>query len=273
MGVANTTKAALPPVSSDRAEAATHLRILSHTDWVEKIVLHLKQEAIERGVCDEHGACRLVIAMTEAITNAIVHGNYELDSAIKERGPDAFHEALEARSTDHRFAGRVVEIRADYEESACVWTISDQGRGFDVDAALQKLDSDDPGVILSSGRGISIMKAFLDDVRWLDHGRTIRLAIGEQASHERRVHDRKRYTYPLGLRWDGVKGEAIGCDLSAGGVAFITEFALEPQTPVTIDLIHGVSPRQLTGKVVRHRHVAGPFHHIAVQFDRLQDDL
>ena len=235
--------------------------------------MHLRWEALERGVCDQQGASRLVIAMTEAITNAIVHGNYELASEIKERDGNLFRELLEARSADPVYCGRTVEIHANYHGSSCVWTISDQGRGFDVDAALKRLESDDPETILSSGRGISIMKAFLDDVQWRDHGRTIRLALGEQASHERRQHNRSRYTYPLKLRWDGTQDEAIGCALSAGGIAFVTEFPLEPQTRVTIDVIHGVSPRQVTGRVVRYRHVAGHFHHVAVHFDHLQDDL
>lgn len=273
MHVASMTGADTRSASDARGDAATHLRILSHTDWVEKIVLQLRWEALQHGVCDEQGASRLVIAMTEAVTNAIVHGNYELDSAIKNRDAHAFRELLEARSADHRYSGRTVDIQAKYNGPSCVWTISDQGRGFDVDAALEKLDSDDPETLLSSGRGIAIMKAFLDDVQWLDHGRTIRLAMGEPATRERRKHERKHYTYPLGLRWDGTRGQAIGCDLSAGGIAFVTEFALEPHTPVVIDLIHGVAPRQITGKVARHRHVAGHFHHVAVHFDQPQDDL
>ncbi|MFW5682655.1 MAG: ATP-binding protein [Phycisphaeraceae bacterium] len=273
MVAANTAGAAPPSAACIGVQAATHLRILSHADWVEKIVMQLRWEALQHGVCDEQGASRLVIAMTEAITNAIVHGNYELDSAIKNQDPHAFRELLEARGADHRYSGRTVEIQATYNGPSCVWTISDQGSGFDVEAALKKLQSDDPEAILSSGRGIAIMKAFLDEVRWLDHGRTIRLALGEPATHERRQQERSQYTYPLGLRWDATRAQAIACDLSAGGIAFITEFALEPRTPVTIDLIHGVSPRQLTGKVARHRHVAGHFHHVAVHFDQPQDDL
>lgn len=211
--------------------------------------------------------------LTEAITNAIVHGNYELDSGLKEQSHGAFREALEERSRQYTYAGRVVDIRVDYDEEASVWTISDQGKGFAFEKVLKKLESDDPEVILSSGRGIAIMRAFLDEVRWLNDGRTIQLKISQKHGEERRQYERQSYTYSIRVEWDGRTEQAIGCDLSAGGMAFVTEFPIEPGTAVTVHLLQGVSPRALPGKVVRQSHVAGAFYHVGVQFDRLQDDL
>lgn len=248
----------------------THLRILSRPEWVETIVLTLKKRAMESGACDVHTANRLVVALTEAITNAIVHGNFGLDSSLKEE-PGAFKRALDEKMDDLESVSRLVDIRMDFEPGRCVWTVTDQGTGFDVNGLLKRLDSDDPQIVLSSGRGVSIMRAFVDEVSWEDGGRRVRLAIdlGEREDH--RQSTRRRYTAPVAVRIGngGCDPRAgIARDLSRTGIAFVTEYEI----PVGVNVEVTLDTRRrdsnvISGRTVRCGYLAGDFHDIAVQFD------
>ena len=103
---------------------------------------------------------------------------------MKEQGDSAFAQALAQRASDPEFSGRKVDIVVDYDGDACRWIITDEGPGFDVDRVLARCLSDDPEILLSSGRGILMMKSFLDDVRFALGGRRVVLSM-ERNSGER----------------------------------------------------------------------------------------
>ena len=91
------------------------------------------------------------MAVREAITNAIVHGNRE-------------DEAKE------------VEVTFNCLEHELEIEVKDQGKGFD---PADVPDPTDPANILkTSGRGIFLMRSFMDEVKWLmrpDGGTTVRM--------------------------------------------------------------------------------------------------
>jgi len=268
--VAPTARAdAAPP--ADHA-AAEHLRLLSRPDWVEPVVLYLKRKALEAGV-DESAANRLVVAMTEAVTNAIVHGNFALSSALKQQGDGAFKQALDHCADDPDLVGRVVDIQAEYSPEHCTWTITDEGAGFDVAQALARLESDDPMELLASGRGISIIKAFVDQVQWSEGGRRIELTIDMARGRERRQAERVRYTETVQVQCEQADADlnAMARDLSETGIAFVCEQPLPVDAAVTVTL-DATRPeaRPVTGRIVRCGKLAGPYHDVAVQFHERQ---
>jgi len=87
----------------------------------------------------------------EALTNAVVHGNLELASDLKERDDDTFARALAERTADPHFCERNVLIEVDHNEDRCCWTFTDEGRGFDYRCYLER-EPDEESLWLSSGR-------------------------------------------------------------------------------------------------------------------------
>lgn len=83
-------------------------------------------------------------------------------------------------------ASRTVDIVVEFDGNVCRWVITDQGKGFDVERILARCLSDDPEVLLSSGRGILMMKSFLDDVRFELDGRRVILSLSRYSGEERR---------------------------------------------------------------------------------------
>src|SRR5437016_6876311 len=102
-----------------------------------------------------------MVALHEALSNSIIHGNLEMTSELKERNDASFAELLAHRVADPALAARPLEILVDYNGQHCRWILTDQGRGFDVERVLQRSQSDDPALALASGRGIVIMQSFL----------------------------------------------------------------------------------------------------------------
>lgn len=211
-----------------RAER-THLAIPSLPSWIEPTIEFLRQRAVLAGVCSETRSGKLMIALHEALTNAVVHGNLGISSALKEQAMDAFAEALAQRAADPVLCAREVDIVIDYDGAACQWIITDQGAGFDVDKVLARCTSDDPDLLLSSGRGIRMMKSFLDDVRYELNGRRVVLRLWRGSAQEKRRDSRVPLAAPFKVTPVGPDGapawsqtyDALSRDLSESGVALL----------------------------------------------------
>jgi hypothetical protein len=114
-----------------------------------------------------------------------VHGNLEISSDLKELENNAFIETLARRSADPYFHLRTVNIEVNYDGSRCEWSIWDQGQGFDVERVLARFGSQE-FIELASGRGILLMRTFMDEVRYEDGGRRLILVMEQDSGNERR---------------------------------------------------------------------------------------
>jgi serine/threonine-protein kinase RsbW len=88
------------------------------------------------------------LALEEALCNAIKHGN----------------------GMDRR---KVVEVDCDIDADRAVLTVTDQGRGFD--PASVPDPTADENLEKPTGRGIMLMRAFMDEVRFTERGNQVRM--------------------------------------------------------------------------------------------------
>jgi anti-sigma regulatory factor (Ser/Thr protein kinase)/c-di-GMP-binding flagellar brake protein YcgR len=222
---------AAPAVPAQVHSEHTHLVVPGLPHWIEPTVEHLRQRAIQCGACQESRAGKLMVALLEAMSNAVIHGNLELGSELKERGDDSFARALAEHASDPRLAERSVDIQVAYDGETCHWIITDEGQGFDVARILERCLSDDPEVLLASGRGILMMTSFLDGIRYELGGRQVILTLKRHSGEEKRRHPR----VPLNLAFrvapvqaDGTPdwaaaNDAVSRDFSRGGVTLLQE--------------------------------------------------
>jgi len=114
------------------------------------------------------------IALSEALANAMIHGNLEIASELKRKDRAGFDRLIEERQNDPRYAERVVELEAKESPWRIEYVIRDQGGGFDVKSLP---DPRRPENLLSlSGRGILLMCAFMDEVTFNANGNQVTLA-------------------------------------------------------------------------------------------------
>ena len=109
------------------------------------------------------------LCLHEAMVNAVIHGNLEIPSSIKDESPDEFERLLREREAEPRYAERRVDIRCEVTTEQLSFEIRDEGKGFEP----QKLQFSDPALMIPSGRGILIISAFMDNVFWNESGNRI----------------------------------------------------------------------------------------------------
>ncbi|MCI0456328.1 MAG: PilZ domain-containing protein [Gemmataceae bacterium] len=250
-----------------------HLRLPSRPDWIEPAVEYLKLRAVLCGACHESRSGKLMVALHEALSNAVVHGNLELSSELKERGDDSFARELAVRTADPALAARRVDVHVDYDGERCLWTIIDQGKGFDVQATLSCLESDDPEILLASGRGILMMRSFLDEIRYEDGGRRCLLTLLRGSGIEKRQHARAALQHPLrvvpirrdgSIDWDAAY-EAVSKNLSAEGMALL-QARLATSDRILIGLGGDEEPLYVPVEVRHCRNVGGDVVEVGCRF-------
>lgn len=220
---------ATPNLPSMVLSERTELSFPSFPHWIEALVEYLRQKAILSGACEETRARKLMLALHEAFSNAIVHGNLEVSSELKEHDDNSFAEALAQRAADPNYSRRTVEIVIDCEAERCRWIITNEGPGFDVDAVMKKKASDDPEVVLASGRGMLIMSSFLDGMAYEMGGRRLVLTLRRESGAEKRRRERVPSVQAVqvvpilpdgAVDWDAAYA-AVSRDFSHGGMALL----------------------------------------------------
>ncbi len=144
----------------------------------------------------------------------------------KAGGRRRFARALAVRAADPHYVSRVVEISVDFDGSRCEWTLTDQGKGFDFDRVNQCEPASEADLLRPSGRGILMMRALMDEVRYDAGGRRVILTLrrrGEEQRHQARIEGQiPVQVAPIRLDgsidWQAAQ-EAISRNLSLGGMA------------------------------------------------------
>ena len=130
------------------------------------LVQHLRRELGRLQWCDPTELMRIGVALDEAITNAIHHGNLEVDSGLREVSQEGFLELVETRRQQQPYSDRRVHLRATVTPAEARYIITDEGPGFD---PAQLPDPDDPANLERlSGRGLLLIRAFMDEVHHND---------------------------------------------------------------------------------------------------------
>jgi DNA-binding NarL/FixJ family response regulator len=139
------------------------------------IVQMFQENVTGMGICDETTCIRLGIALEEAILNAMYHGNLEVSSELRRDGDQPYRDLIEQRKRQKPYCERTVTIRATLSRDEAVYVIQDQGPGFDP----SKLpDPTDPANLEStSGRGLLLIRTFMDEVRHNQTGNEIMMKL------------------------------------------------------------------------------------------------
>lgn len=111
---------------------------------------------------DHTGLIRLGVALDEALTNAMWHGNLEVSSKLREGDGNEFDQLIAKRRQEPPYSLRKVHVTTRFSQAEATIIIRDEGPGFDVS---QLPDPTDPeNIVKASGRGLFLIRAFMDEV-------------------------------------------------------------------------------------------------------------
>jgi CheY-like chemotaxis protein len=138
---------------------------------IPALVAHLKENVFRMSGSDETGLIQMTVALREALVNAIEHGNLELDSGLREKDDNSYHQLARERRGHPKYANRRVHVRSRETRGEAVYMIRDEGPGFDTSRLP---DPTDPANLEKrSGRGLLLIRAFMAEVRHNDRGNEI----------------------------------------------------------------------------------------------------
>ena len=120
---------------------------------------------------DDTGLMRLGIALSEALANAVNHGNFAVSSDLRETDIAAYYRLLDERRGQSPYRERNVYVSAEVTRSQAVLQVRDEGAGFD---PRNLPDPTDPAHLeKTSGRGMLLIRTFMDEVRHNEAGNEI----------------------------------------------------------------------------------------------------
>ena len=148
-------------------------RLESREELISPLVKHLQETIVLMGLCAEGEEMHVGIALCEALNNALEHGNLEVSSDLKEKDFAAYARLMRQRSGEEPYRDRRIHVAANFNRDEARFVIRDEGPGFDV-AGLP--DPREPANLdRASGRGVFLIRAFMDEVEFNDRGNEIRM--------------------------------------------------------------------------------------------------
>ena len=121
-------------------DQTTRLVLPSHIEAVADAAAAVTDFIRSCGVAEEQ-AFGIEMAIREAVTNAMIHGNQEDES-------------------------KSVEVIFNCHDSELEFEVRDQGQGFDPAKVPDPTNAEN--LLKTSGRGIFLMRTFMDEVEWLN---------------------------------------------------------------------------------------------------------
>lgn len=139
---------------------------------IPALVNHLQHYIVRVRDCDETEVVRLGVALHEAMRNAIHHGNLELDSELRQENPDEYYRAADVRRHQPPYRDRRVRVTASESPGESRYVIADQGPGFDTQRTSYN-PHNNSDLMRNSGRGLFLIRTFMDEVRFNERGNEI----------------------------------------------------------------------------------------------------
>lgn len=138
---------------------------------VRPLISHCETNLTRIKTIDQTALIQIGMALREAIANAIYHGNLEVPSSLREGAGNAYFELIEERRRTQPYGERRVRLTTRESRSEVTYVITDEGPGFDPSSLP------DPTDLLQlekvSGRGLWLIRTFMDEVRHNERGNEI----------------------------------------------------------------------------------------------------
>lgn len=140
---------------------------------IPSLINYLQEACVRVGVFGEAERTRIGVALEEALLNALVHGNLEVGSELRLQNNGAYEKLIALRREKDPYCDRKLTIKARLTPEEAQFIIRDEGPGFDVAAVPDPTILENVGK--PSGRGLLLMRAFLDEVRHNQKGNEVTL--------------------------------------------------------------------------------------------------
>jgi CheY-like chemotaxis protein len=141
------------------------------TGLIPSLVGHIEEDLTRLKLTEPGGLVLLGVALHEALTNAMLHGNLELSSALRETDEKEYYRQGIARRTQSPYQERQVHVTLNLTHEEATFIVRDEGNGFDPALLPDPTDPTNLGKV--SGRGLLLIQTFMDRVKHNERGNQI----------------------------------------------------------------------------------------------------
>jgi len=135
------------------------------------LVTHLQGILADKQLLNESDRLRVGVALEEALLNASYHGNLEVSSDLREIDHAQYYDLARQRAQEDPYQHRNIYVNVTIDDDGLEYTIRDEGPGFDPTSLP---DPTDPANLeRPCGRGLLLMRTFMDDVIYNDTGNQV----------------------------------------------------------------------------------------------------
>lgn len=129
---------------------------------IAPLVQFFQEAMAAMDLCNENTRIRVGIALEEALCNALYHGNLEVSSQLRQGDDTPYRRLIAQRLQESPYCERTIHVQASLSRQEARFVIRDEGPGFDP-ASLP--DPTDPeNLEMASGRGLLLIRSFMDEV-------------------------------------------------------------------------------------------------------------
>jgi len=160
----------------------SNFELSSDPSEVTAMVDYLRDALDLLSIVPEDHLTRISTALTEALINAMDHGNLELDSRLLDGDdPDAYRRMRAQRMKEPPYANRRLLVHSRLNRLEAVFTIADEGPGFDISKIPDPTDPDN--LMRAHGRGLLLIRTFIPEVTFNDRGNEVTLRIPKESTN------------------------------------------------------------------------------------------
>ncbi|MBI5761031.1 MAG: response regulator [Planctomycetales bacterium] len=151
----------------------TEFIVENDLEIVLSLSAHLQQNFGGMRICEPSEGLRVGIALEEALLNAYYHGNLEVSSDLREQDFQSYYDLAAKRASENPYLDRRIHVTAKLSREEAVYVIRDDGPGFNHSSLP---DPTDPANLERPyGRGLMLMRTFMNDVSYNATGNEVRL--------------------------------------------------------------------------------------------------
>ena len=145
-------------------------------------------DLVQKGYLKSENKMHLQLALSELIVNGIEHGHcgisYDEKTEALQNGKSVIDIVAE-KCMDPIIAAKRVNFEWDSSPERTIFSIRDEGEGFDVSKIKEKIDDDDP--LSQHGRGIIMAEAFSESIAYNDIGNQVKITVKHDESVVRKT--------------------------------------------------------------------------------------
>lgn len=145
---------------------------------LDPLVDLLQQMMVGMGLCDSTARVRVGVALEHALLNALYRGNLEISAEEMQNSRELLLQGdmanlVEQRRVQAPYCDRRIHLHVQMCEDEARFVVRDEGPGFDTSRIPQQLDQE--ALSREGGRGLLLMRTFMDEVRFNDRGNEVTL--------------------------------------------------------------------------------------------------